>query len=389
MAKSSPPQAAGDPGAAPEPGHGRRVVLVHDWLTGMRGGEKVLASLCRIFPSADLVTLVHHRGSVSTPIESRRIRTSIIQRLPSPRRLYRHYLPVFPTAIELFDLDQADLIISTSHCAAKSIVRPGHARHICYCHSPMRYAWDQFDAYFGTERVGPGANAMLRPVLAHLARWDRDTAHRVDRFVANSRFVAGRIARYYNRPALVLNPPVDTAFFAPGPGEGGSYFLAVSALVPYKRLEIAIDAAARVGAPLRIVGSGPDLARLQARAGATVTFLGSLDDTALREQYRSATAVILPGVEDFGIVPVEAMACGRPVVALDAGGAAETVVPGVTGVLVPEATPQAFADGLDRLARTTFDAATIRRHAETFGVDRFEAGFRRIVADSLAETAAC
>ena len=360
------------------------VALVHDWLTGMRGGEKVLASLCRVFPSADLVTLVHKRGSVSPAIENRRIRTSVIQRLPLPMRLYRHYLPFFPAAIEWFDLDTADLVISTSHCAAKSIVRSGRATHICYCHSPMRYAWDQFDAYFGPERVGPIANAALRPVLAGLARWDRDTAHRVNRFIANSRFVAGRIARYYNRPALVLNPPVDTGFFTPGSGAAGSYFLVVSALVPYKRLEIAIDAAARVGVPLRIVGTGPDLARLQARDGSTATFLGALDDDALREQYRGAQAVVLPGVEDFGIVPVEAMACGRPVVALDAGGAAETVVPGVTGLLVRGGAAADFADALDLAGLTRFDASAIRAHAETFNTDRFEAGFRRVVADTLA-----
>jgi glycosyltransferase involved in cell wall biosynthesis len=383
MAKPSPQPPAAEPVA------GGRVVLVHDWLTGMRGGEKVLASLCRLFPNADLLTLVHKRGSVSPSITQRRIRTSVIQRLPLATRLYREYLPLFPAAIELFDLDAADLVISTSHCAAKSIVRTGRARHICYCHSPMRYAWDQFDAYFGAARVGRAGSAALRPVLAWLARWDRDTARRVDRFVANSRFVAGRIGRYYNRPALVLNPPVDTAFFTPGRDEPGSYFLVVSALVPYKRLEVAIDAAARTGVPLRIVGSGPDLARLQARAGASVTFLGSIGDDALREQYRGARAVVLPGVEDFGIVPVEAMACGRPVVALDAGGAAETVVPGVTGLLVSNLADGDFADALDRAGRTAFDPAAIRRHAEAFGVDRFEAGFRRIVADTLAGDAAC
>jgi glycosyltransferase involved in cell wall biosynthesis len=355
----------------------------------MRGGEKVLASLCRLFPSADLMTLVHKRGSVSPAIENRRIRPSIIQRLPLSTRLYRQYLPLFPAVVEFFDLDTADLVISTSHCAAKAVVRTGRAIHICYCHSPMRYAWDQFDAYFGLERTGRAGNALLRPILAGLARWDRSTAHRVDRFVANSRFVAGRIGRYYNRPALVLNPPVDTAFFTPGSGSTGSYFLIVSALVPYKRLEIAIEAAARVGVPLHIVGTGPDLARLQSRAGPGVTFLGALDDDALRDQYRGATAVVLPGVEDFGIVPVEAMACGRPVVALDAGGAAETVVPGVTGVLVQRMVAADFAQALDRAERTRFDTAAIRRHAESFGADRFEAGFRRIVTNVLAEAAAC
>ncbi len=365
-------------------------MLAHDWLTGMRGGEKVLESLCRLFPDADLVTLVHRAGTVSPAIANRRIRSSAIQHLPFATRLYRHYLPLFPTAIEMFDLDSADLVISSSHCAAKAVVPTGRARHVCYCHSPMRYAWDQFEAYFGAPRVGRVASAVLRPVLAGLARWDRATAPRVDRFVANSQFVAGRIARYYNRPALVLHPPVDTAFFTPGadaPAE--PVFLVVSALVPYKQIETAIDAAGRLGARLRVVGDGPDLARLRARAGATVEFTGSLDDHALRDAYRRAQAVLLPGTEDFGIVPVEAMACGRPVIALDAGGARETVVPGVTGFLVDGNRPSDFAEAMDAARRHPFDSAAIRAHAERFGVDRFETGFRQILADALTGAPAC
>jgi glycosyltransferase involved in cell wall biosynthesis len=372
---------------------GRRVVLVHDWLTGTRGGEKVLESLCRLFPAADLITLVHKKGSVSPLIESRKIRTSIVQRLPRPARLYRHYLPVFPTAIELFDLDDADLVISTSHCAAKAVVPTGRAVHLCYCHSPMRYAWDQFEAYFGVARIGRAANAVARPVLAWLARWDRATAPRVDRFLANSRYVAGRIARYYNRRATVLYPPVDTDFFAPGNTPPQSYFLVVSALVPYKRVDVAIAAAGKLRAPLKIVGAGPDLDRLRAAAGPTVEFLGQIPDGALRDLYRQAVAVLLPGEEDFGIVPVEAMACGRPVVALGRGGARETVRDGVTGVLVdgegPHDSIDAFADAMALARRTSFDPAAIRAHAEQFGVRRFETGFGAIVRETLGAERAC
>ena len=212
MPERSPRSPATGDGTSP-PWERARVVLVHDWLTGMRGGEKVLESLCRLFPDAPLVTLVHVKGSVSPLIERRPIRTSVIQRLPHAGRRYRAYLPLFPAAVELLDLDEADLVISTSHCAAKSVVRNGRAFHVCYCHSPMRYAWDQFDAYFGPARVGRWRSAALRHVMAGLARWDRATANRVDRFLANSHYVAGRIARYYNRPATVLYPPVDTQFF--------------------------------------------------------------------------------------------------------------------------------------------------------------------------------
>ena len=380
-----------EPAASPLAAHlaGRRVVLVHDWLTGMRGGEKVLESLCRLLPDAELATLVHIKGSVSRLIESRPIRTSVIQHLPQPGRLYRHYLPLFPTAIELFDLDDADVIVSTSHCAAKSVVPTGRAVHVCYCHSPMRYAWDQFDAYFGVDRVGRAANALARPVLAWLARWDRATASRVDRFLANSHYVAGRIARYYNRRATVLYPPVDTQFFTPDNDAPATYFLVVSALVPYKRIEVAIDAANRLGVPLKIVGAGPDRERLRARGGSGVQFVGQIDDEALRDIYRRAQAILLPGEEDFGIVPVEAMACGRPVIALARGGATETVVDRATGLLVDEATPAAFADAMAEASRAAWDAAAIRAHAERFSRERFESSLEAILAESLTGERGC
>jgi glycosyltransferase involved in cell wall biosynthesis len=360
-----------------------RVVLVHDWLTGMRGGEKVLESLCRLFPTAEIVTLLHAPRSVSPLIESRRVRTSLIQRLPRAKDWYRHYLPLFPAVVELLDLDDADLVISTSHCAAKSVIRSGRAFHVCYCHSPMRYAWDQFDAYFGPERLGRWRSAAMRRVMARLARWDRSTAHRVDRFLANSQYVAARIARYYNRSATVLHPPVDTQFFTPGGGKPASFFLVVSALVPYKRIDLAVRAAARVGVPLKIAGAGPDRARLEALAGSSVEFLGTVDDDTLRTLYRQALAVVLPGEEDFGIVPVEAMACGRPVVALGRGGARETVIDGHTGILVDAATPEALADGLDRAGRQPFDPERLRAHAETYSVQRFETGFQTWLQEAL------
>jgi glycosyltransferase involved in cell wall biosynthesis len=358
--------------------HGARVALVHDWLTGMRGGEKVLEAICELFPDAPLYTLVHVPGSVSPTIERRTIHTSIIQALPNAARSYRHYLPLFPMAIELFDLDGYDLVISTSHCAAKAVVCTGRAVHISYCHSPMRYAWDQFDAYFGEAQVGKTSNRVLRPILAHLARWDRGTAHRVDRFVANSRYVAGRIRRYYNRGSSVVYPPVDTAFYRPA-GDSGptqSRMLIVSALVPYKRLDIAIDACRQVGVPLTIVGTGPERARLERLAGTDVVFRGWLSDDDIRTLYQQSTAALLPGVEDFGMVPVEAQACGCPVVAFGEGGATETVMDGETGVLVSDRSVEAFADGVGRAASIAFDRDHLRAHAQRFSKDAFLAGFQ-------------
>jgi glycosyltransferase involved in cell wall biosynthesis len=373
-----------------------RVALIHDWLTGMRGGEKVLDALCELFPGADIHTLFHVRGSVDPSIERHRIRTSFIQRLPFAARHYRRYLPLFPFAVERFDLDDADLVISSSHCAVKSVVAPGRARHVCYCHSPMRYAWDQFEAYFGAERVGALANRWVyRPALARLARWDATTAGRVDRFVANSRHVAGRIRRYYNRDATIVHPPVDTAFYTPADVHEQAqqairepYFLIVSALVPYKRLELAIEACAQVGAPLRLVGDGPDRERLERLGGAAgrgaVTFLGRLTDAEIRDEYRRAQAVLLPGEEDFGIVPVEAQACGTPVVALARGGATETVIDGETGVLFDAATGQSLAAALERVAAIRFDADRLRRNAERFSRSRYLAGMRAVIDETVA-----
>jgi glycosyltransferase involved in cell wall biosynthesis len=360
-----------------------RVALIHDWLTGMRGGEKVLEAIGELYPDAPIYTLLHVEGSVSASLEKHRSRRSFVQWLPSAARLYRNYLPLFPTAIEQFDLDRYDLVISTSHCAAKSVVVPGKARHICYCHSPMRYAWDQFDSYFGPDQVGPLRSALLRPVLARLARWDRDTAGRVDRYVANSHYVAGRIRRYYNRGSTVVYPPVDTTFYRPesaAPPE--SFFLAVSALVPYKRLDVAIRAAAATHSALTIVGRGPEEARLRRLAestGASVEFTGWLDDDDIRDRYRRCRAVLMPGVEDFGMVPVEAQACWRPVIAHAEGGALDSVVDGTTGILVRDPSVEAFAAAMADAATRRFDTAAIRRHAESFGKARFQQEFQSIV----------
>jgi glycosyltransferase involved in cell wall biosynthesis len=365
-----------------------RVALVHDWLTGMRGGEKVLEALCELHPSADIFTLFHERGSVSPAIERHRIDTSFVQYLPLARSHYRRYLPLFPFAIEQFDLDPYDLVISSSHCAAKAVVPPGRARHLCYCHSPMRYAWDQFDAYFGPERVGAAASRWFyRPVLARLARWDAATATRVDRFIANSQHVAGRIRRYYNRGATIVYPPVDTVFYHPADITPASHFLIVSALVPYKRIELAMAACERLGAGLRIVGDGPDRGRLEALGARDVEFLGRLTDSEIRDEYRKALAVILPGEEDFGIVPVEAQACGRPVVALALGGARETVSDGETGVLFGTPDVAHLAAALERVAAVRFDSARIRQNAERFSRDRHTQEMRDVIADTMGAPA--
>jgi glycosyltransferase involved in cell wall biosynthesis len=322
-------------------------------------------------------------GATDPIIEGRRVRTSPIQWLPFPGRLYRHYLPIFPAAIEQFDLDGYDLVLSTSHCAAKSVVVPGRARHVCYCLTPMRYAWDQFDAYFGPDRVGPLASRLMRPVMAAMARWDRATEGRVHRYLAISQYVARRIGLYYNRRSDLVYPPVETSFYTP-PAENTppSGLLMVSALVPYKRVDLAIAAARRAGLPLTIVGDGPERERLEVTAGEGVRFLGWCSNEEIRDLYRQSAATILPGEEDFGIVPLEAQACGRPVVALGRGGALETVIDGETGVLV-EPGEASLADGLRRAVATTWDSARIRRHAETFSRSRFVREIQQVIDETM------
>ena len=367
-----------------------RVALIHDWLTGMRGGEKVLEVLCERFPDADIFTLLHVPGSVSPTIERHRIHASALQHLPGVSRYYRECLLLFPTLVEQFNLDAYDLVVSSSHCVAKSALARPTARHICYCHTPMRYAWDQFDAYFGPARLGPAGSWAMRRVMARLARWDRDTSGRVSRYVTNSQHVAGRIRRYYNREATVVHPPVDTDFYRPDTAAPEHYALIVSALVPYKRIDIAIEACRQAGVPLRLAGTGPDRARLEALAAsgaarADVSFLGRQTDEALRDLYRRAAVVLLPGEEDFGIAPVEAQACGRPVVAYARGGALDTVINGVTGLLVDEATPAAFAAAITQLVEHPLDASAIRRHAERFGRERFGDEMVALIAAETAE----
>jgi glycosyltransferase involved in cell wall biosynthesis len=363
---------------------GRRVALVHDWLTGMRGGERALEALVELVPDARIFTLLHTRGSVSAALESRVAGSSFVGVLPWARRRYRRYLPLFPMAIEQLDLDPFDLVISTSHCAAKAVVTPGRARHLCYCFTPMRYAWDQFDAYFGPARVGRLRSRLYSVALRRMARWDAATSGRVHRYVAISQHVAGRIRRYYNRAATVIYPPVDTEFFRPNGLPPGPYFLIVSALVPYKRVDLAIDACAAAGVPLRIVGDGPERERLRAMSGPSVEFLGVRSDEDVRTLYQSAAALLLPGEEDFGIAPVEAQACGRPVVALARGGACETVRHGTSGWLVDKMTPDAFATAIRRVTEQPLASETIRADALHFSKGRYQDSMRACLEEFVS-----
>jgi len=361
-----------------------RVALVHDWLTGMRGGERVLERMIELYPDAEIHTLLHVPGSVSGTIEARPIHTTFVQRLPGAATRYRWYLPVFPWAIEQLSLSGYDLVISSSHCAAKSVLTEATTPHLCYCHTPMRYAWDQFDAYFNRERNGVLRYGAIRATIGWLRRWDAATAHRVDAFAANSAWVAGRISRYYGRSATVVPPPVETEFFVPAENtEPDDYYLVVSALSPYKRNEVVVEAFNRMQRRLIVVGTGPDEARLEALAGPTIEMRGRVDAEELRDLFQRCRGVVLAAVEDAGIVPIEAMACGRPPIVLARGGASEAIRDNVTGTLIREQTPAAVIEAVDRAETTPFNTQEIRASALRYAPDRFLARFSAFIGASL------
>jgi glycosyltransferase involved in cell wall biosynthesis len=349
-----------------------KVAIVHYWLVGMRGGEKVVEALCEMFPQADIFTHVYVPDAVSETIRSRRVTTSFINRLPAAPRLYKRYLPLMPLALEQLDLRGYDLVISSESGPAKGVIPPPSARHLCYCHSPMRYLWNMFHEY--REESGRLTRLMMPPLAHYLRQWDTVSASRVDRYVANSNAVAARIRRYYGREAAVTWPPVDVAAFRPVErGELGDYMLMVGELVSYKRPELAVEAFNRMRRKLVVIGGGEMLGRIRRLAGPTVTVLGPQPFVELQRHYARCQALIFPGEEDFGIVPVEAMASGRPVIAYGRGGATETVVAGLSGLFFDEQSIEALIAAVEGFRDGDFDPAAIAAHAARFSREVFVA----------------
>jgi len=372
-----------------------KVALVHDWLTGMRGGEYVLETLLDMFPDADIYTLVHIKGSVSKKIEGRKIYTSFLQNMPDVENRYRWFLPLMPRAIESFRLEGYDLVISSSHCVAKGVFT-GDTPHICYCHTPMRYAWDMSHHYFNRQRYSVTTLFFIEKIMPRLREWDKRTAGRVDLYVANSRYIKDRIKKVYEMDAKVVHPPVDVEYFTPGEGDVKDDYLVVSAFAPYKRVDIAIELFNERQAPLVIVGSGEDEKRLRGMAGPTIKFEGSVSRERLRELYRNSKALIYPGEEDFGIIPVEAMACGTPVIAYGKGGATETVLPLMdeatkhpTGVFFDTQEASALAEAIDRFEASSgkFCPNSTRLRAECFTKDIFLEKMWEAVRQTVPEAA--
>jgi glycosyltransferase involved in cell wall biosynthesis len=369
-----------------------RVAIVHDWLVSMRGGERVLESLCRLYPQARLYTLRFDRRGVSPELAARSVTASFVDRLaralPLGRAEFRWLLPLFPLAVRSFRLEGYDLVVSSSHAVAKGARAAPGALHVAYVHSPMRYVWEGQQTYAASVPGGALGRAAFDLVARGLRRWDVASTARADALVANSRYTQDRIRRYYGREAIVIEPPVDGRRFArvpdrPAARAGEPSYLCVSALVPYKRVELAVRAFAGRAARLVIVGDGPERARLAALAGPNVELRGRVGDVELDRLYAACDAVIHPAVDDFGIVAVEALAAGRPVIASAEGGARDTVTEPETGTLFAEATPEALAAAVTRLEGLRFDPTRLRAAALRFDQAEFERRFGAFVQDQL------
>jgi glycosyltransferase involved in cell wall biosynthesis len=360
-----------------------RVAVTHEWLTIPGGSENVVQAILGLVPHAEVFVSVRDRARTwAPPLGETPVHESWLSRLPGAARHYPKMLPLMDGAFRRFDMSRFDLIISSSHACAKNVRTPAGTRHVCYCHTPMRYVWDP--SFLEGENLGPVGTFAFRALLPRLRRTDLRGATQPDTFVANSRFVADRIDAAYGRPAQVIHPPVDVDRFSSNPrtAAADAPYLVFGRVVPYKKVDVAVAACARLGRPLIVAGAGRDLDRVRALAGPRTTFLGPIDDARVSELFATCRALLFPGQEDFGIVPVEAQAAGLPVIALDSGGVRDSVADGVTGVLYPDATTDGLCAAIERFETLSFADDALRAHAAGFAPPRFTAEFGRVLMDA-------
>lgn len=361
-----------------------KVALVHDWLTNYGGAERVIESFHRVFPAAPVYTVFYDQSRLPDSFKGLDIRTSFLQKVPFGHKKHQWFLQFMPLAVEQFNLSEYDLVLSSSSCCAKGIITGAGTCHICYCNTPMRYAWDFYHEYIG--KKGMLMRGYIAWQMNHIRQWDRASADRVDYFLANSHHIAGRIKKHYRRDSHVIYPRVDTDFYHPY-GDERKFFLCGGRLVGYKRIDLAVEAFSRLQLPLWVIGDGEEYKNLKKVAGSCVKFLGKVKDTELRSLYQQCRAFVFPGEEDFGIMPVEAQACGRPVIAFGRGGALETVVEGQTGIFFEEQTVDSLMDAVNRFidAEADFSRAAITAHAKRFCKERFELEIKEFVTTKYNE----
>lgn len=357
-----------------------KVAIVHDWLTNYGGAERVLQAICSLFPDAPIYTVVYDKKKMEKYFKGKTIYTSYIQKIPFGIKKYTTYLPLLPGAVERWDLTEYDLIISSSTCCAKGVLTRADAVHICYCATPMRYAWDFYFKYM--ENSGKIKKMLIHLFMKNIRIWDVISANRVDKFVANSKNVANRIRKHYRRDSHVIYPFADTEFYTPG-GEDKDYFLVVSRLVEYKRVDIAVKAFSELNLPLVVVGEGRELENLKKIAGSSIKFAGWCTNEEIRDYYRGCRAFIFPGEEDFGITPVEAQCCGRPVIAYGKGGALETVKNNETGIFFDEQSTDSLKAAVKQFETMTFDKTVIRENAMNFSKEKFLADLESFVKENI------
>lgn len=366
-----------------DPLTGARIAIVHDYLNQMGGAERVLEILHEVFPEAPIYTSIYDPALMSPIFRGMDVHTSFMQSVPFTKRHHQSFLPLYPAAFEQFNLSGYDIVLSMSSAWSKGVITQPETCHVCYCLTPMRFAW-QSHAYASQERIPYLARLLLPHILTWLRTWDAASSQRVDSFAAISRTVAMRIAKYYRREATVLYPPVNTEHYQPH-AKQGDYFLVVSRLIPYKRIDLAVRSCTELELPLKVVGVGRDLSRLKEIAGPTVEFLGRLPDGRIRKLMAQCRALIFPGEEDFGLTPLEVQASGRPVIAFARGGALETILDGVTGLLFTEQTVQSLATVLSNFRDADFDSRVIRGHSTKFDTSHFKRRIRNFVMERFAE----
>lgn len=360
-----------------------KVAIVHEWLTIYGGSERVVEQLLKIYPEADIFTTVYNKKNMGKIFPPEKVHTSFMQKIPFSQKYYTKMLSLMPRAFESFDLSGYDLVISSSSSCAKGVITSADTLHISYIHTPMRYAWDLYHDYMKSS--GLITRLAMKGVMHKIRQWDALSGLRVDKFIANSSLVKRRIEKVYRRDAEVIHPPINTEFFKPDGQEPDDFYFILSRLIPYKRIDLAIRACNELGRKLIILGAGPLEKELKKIAGPTIEFLGRLSDEESRKYYQRCRAFLFPGYEDFGITPVEAQACGRPVIAYGKGGVLDSVIPGKTGVFFNEQTVESMKEGILELEKKTFSAEQIRAHAEVFSNEKFRSKIEGYIKSVLSD----